>query len=191
MSFSHYFLLVSDHWFGERGLWWRQSFKGGFNINFTTRHWQYVLPCSTICTFVPHNMYYCHRQHVLSSSRWGYHVPSPLLHYFLLFRRGDGGEAVLFWDGTRRHPIRPSVVEQRVHSAWEGEKVATTVREAWNCRPIATIVTDAIQGATGEVAITRSREIDSSSFTAACPEFMTKVILVGLLIVCTVNIKIW
>ena len=30
---------------------------------------QYILSSSTIYTFVPHNMYYCHRQYVLSSNR--------------------------------------------------------------------------------------------------------------------------
>ena len=90
----------------------------------------------------------------------------------------------------RRPPIRPKVAVQRAHAAQEEGQAATVARAERNRRPKVTLVADDEQRTITVEVKARSREVDSSSLTAACPEIMTEVTLVSLPIDCTVNIEL-
>ena len=86
--------------------------------------------------------------------------------------------------------MSPSAAIHRVHVTWVEEHAATVVWVVRNRQPIETAAADVAQRTIIGVAIARSREVDSSCLTAACPEIITEVVLVSLRIACTVNIEL-
>ena len=94
----------------------------------------------------------------------------------------------LLCHGTRRHPTSPIDVVLRGYAVQVEVQEPTAARVVRNRQPIVTAGADVVQRTIKVAAKARSREVDSSCLTAACPEIMTEVVWVSLPMVCTINI---